>query len=429
MTRSLLIVCAAVLVCWFSRTFAQTPLFVSGRSVTIPGGTGYVGLFDLNRDGHLDLFSGSRRSGSPEVRLGDGRGRFMAAATAQSDFGIKHSAIAFRDLNNDGVLDCVQATRDMTNEFIHVFLGSESGSFVTASSTRLVANRAISFYKPQIWLLDVNEDRKLDIVTQNGRRNTVEIFTGDGRGGFAPAKVVNVEEGYNVYSAAFGDIDHDGHLDMAIAMSPLSTRDQGKVSVFRGNGVGEFAQAGEALAVDSSPILAALADLNSDTWLDIVLGHGEQELLSVLLGGSQGRFGKPTTFSLEPGTSAFTVIVGDVNQDNRSDLIVGSVNSVARPYNSAVVILLGMAAPLRQGPALHFELDPVPTEWQLAILTRMENSTSSRRVLKATLSVSFVVNDAVGGAFTKASALPHEVRLPHPRQHTFRTCVFTGLTT
>jgi hypothetical protein len=343
MTRRFFVACAAVaIVCWLSRTAAQTPLFVSGSSVTVPGGTGYVGLFDLDRDGHLDLVSGSRRSGSPEVRPGNGRGGFMEPVNGQGDFGVKHAAIAFGDVNGDGILDSAQAARDTENEYVHVFLGIEGGRFGTASHTRLVANRAFDFYKPQIWFLDVNEDGKTDIVSQNGRRNTVEVFMGDGRGGFALPKVVTVETGYNVYSAAFGDIDRDGHYDMAVAMAPFSAREQGKVSIYRGSGTGEFsAIAAATLSVDSGPILSALADINGDTYLDIVLGHGEKELLTVLRGDPTGRFERLMTFALDPGTSAFTVIVGDANRDGRSDLIVGTVNSVVRPYHSAVTVLLG----------------------------------------------------------------------------------------
>jgi hypothetical protein len=67
------------------------------------------------------------------------------------------------------------------------------------------------------------------------------------------------------------------------------------------------------------------------------------------------------TFPLESGTSAFTVIVRDVNRDRRADLIVGTVNSVSRPYNSGVVVLLGdgrtfapaAGSPFRVGPGAY----------------------------------------------------------------------------
>jgi len=362
MKHRLMIVCAASLICWFSRTAAQSPLFVGGQSVTVPGGTGYVGLFDLNRDGHLDLISGARATGKPEVRPGNGRGRFSATIDGQSDFGVMHAAIAFGDVSNDGILDSVQASRDKASEYIHVFLGSGDGRFATTPHTRLVANRAIDFYKPQIWILDVNEDRKADIVTQNGRRNTLEIFTGDGRGGFGPPEIINLDTGYNLYTSAIGDIDGDGHLDLIVAMSPLSTQEQGKVRTFRGNGTGKFSEmTGGVFAVASNPVLATLADVNGDTRLDIVLSHSERELLSVLLGETNGRLAKPATFPLEPGTSAFTVTVGDANRDKRPDLIVATVNSVARPYNSAVAVLLGngttftpaTGSPYRVGPGAY----------------------------------------------------------------------------
>ena len=357
MKRRFLTVC--VLLLWSSRSGAQSPLFFAGSPVTVSGGTGYVGLHDLNRDGHLDLVSGSRSSGNPEVRYGDGRGRFTPDVNGHVDFGIKHSAIAFGDVNGDGELDCAQATRDMTNEYIHVFLGIGNGRFSTASSTRLIAGRSIDLYKPQIWFLDVNEDRKIDLVTQNGRRNTIEIFTGDGVGGFAPVRVVSVDAGYNVYTVAFGDVDRDGHIDMAVAMSPLSTQEQGRIRIFGGNGSAEFSRAlGAPLIVASSPGMAALEDVNGDTRLDIVLSHGEKELLSVLLGESDGRFAKPMTFPLETGMSAFTVVIRDINRDRRADLIVGTVNSVSRPYNSAVVVLLGSGASFAPAPGSPYRVAP-----------------------------------------------------------------------
>ena len=358
----LLIACFVALTGWLAPATTQPALFVAGPSVAVPGGTGYVGLFDLDRDGHLDLLVGSRRGGNPEVRLGNGRGEFPATVNGQGDFRVERAAIALGDVNGDGILDSAQAAHDAENEYIHVFLGTEGGRFDTASHTRLVANRAFDFYKPQIWLLDLNEDGKTDIVTQNGRRNTVEVFVGDGRGGFAPASVVLAEAGYNAYSTAFGDVDRDGHRDMVVAMSPFAARAPGKLSVHRGSGTGEFSpMPTTSLSVDSSPALLALAAIDGDAHLDIVLGHGEKELLTVLLGDSTGRFERRMTFALEPGTSAFTVIVGDADRDGHSDLLVGTVNSVALPYDSAVTVLRGngsaftpaAGSPIRAAPGAY----------------------------------------------------------------------------
>jgi hypothetical protein len=357
MTRGF-VVLGLLLLLLVSGPAAQDGLFATGSPVTVAGGTGYVGLHDLNRDGHLDLVSGSRRTGNPDVRLGDGRGRFTPLVNGQ-DFGIRHAALAFGDVNGDDILDCVQATRDTTSEFLHVFLGIGDGRFRTESSTRLVANRSINLYKPHIWLLDVNEDRKTDLVTQNGRRNTVEIFIGNGRGGFAPAKVVSLDAGYNVYSVAFGDVDRDGHLDLAVGMSPHSVADKGRIRIFGGNGSAEFSRAlGSPLVVEPGPGIVALEDVNGDTRPDMVLSHGEKEQLSLLPGEADAKFGKPMTIPLEKGTSAFTVIVRDVNRDRRPDFIVGTVNSVTRPYDSAVVVLLGSGTTFAPAPGSPFRVGP-----------------------------------------------------------------------
>ena len=347
---------------WLLPATAQAPLFVRGPAVTVAGGTGYVGLFDFDRDGHLDLVVSPRRGGNPEVRLGDGRGGFGATVDGQGSLGVEPAAIAFGDVNGDGLLDSAQAARDTANEYLHLFLGIEGGRFAIGSHTRLVANRAFDFYKPQLWFLDANEDGNTDLVAQNGRRNTVEVFRGDGRGGFAPVTVVHAEAGYNVYSTTFGDVDRDGHFDMAVAMTPFSTREPAKISVYRGDGTGEFARLpSTSSSVDESPILLALADVNDDSYLDIVLGHGEKDLLTVLPGDSTGLFQRRMTFPLERGMSAFTAIAQDVDRDGHSDLIVGAVNSVARPYDSAITVLLGngsaftatAGSPMRVGPGAY----------------------------------------------------------------------------
>jgi hypothetical protein len=145
-------------------------------------------------------------------------------------------------------------------------------------------------------------------------------------------------------------------------LTPLSTREQGKIRILRGTGSGQFSPgAGAPMVVDSNPGIAALQDVNGDTQIDIVVSHGETELLSVVSGEPNGRFAKPMTFPLAAGMSAFTVIVNDVNRDKRADLIVGTVNSVSRPYESAVVVLLGrgnafvpaVGSPFRVGPGAY----------------------------------------------------------------------------
>jgi hypothetical protein len=61
----------------------------------------------------------------------------------------------------------------------------------------------------------------------------------------------------SVYTAGTADLDRGGHLDLVAAMSPLSTREPGKVVVLKGNGAGaSVADAVMSLALDNNPGLA-----------------------------------------------------------------------------------------------------------------------------------------------------------------------------
>src|SRR5579871_4985416 len=63
---------------------------------------------------------------------------------------------------------------------------------------------------------DVNGDGIPDIVTANFEGGGVDVFLGNGDGGFRPAVTYDVGYGYLGY-VALGDFNGDGKLDIAVA--------------------------------------------------------------------------------------------------------------------------------------------------------------------------------------------------------------------
>src|SRR5437773_1829662 len=137
----------------------------------------------------------------------------------------------------------------------------------------------------------------------------------------------SVHAGSNPTSAAVGDFNGDGKLDLAVANAGSKN-----VSVLLGNGDGTFKAPVNFGAPGSQSV--AVGDFNGDGKLDLVVTNAG---VSILLGNGDGAFRAPVTYAT--GNSPSSVAVGDFNRDGKVDLAVansGTSNGVA-----SVSVLLG----------------------------------------------------------------------------------------
>jgi len=343
-----------------TQVHSQSPLFgpAPASPVTVGPGSGPVLLADINQDGHLDLLTKHLLSQRLFLLLGDGNGHFASFAESPMRFGYQPGAIALADINNDKILDLGIASRDHKREYVHIFLGNGKGGFASVSGSPFTASASKKTYKPSLHFIDTNEDGRLDIVTANGRRNTLEILFGDARGGFSPALTVRLEPGKDRYSFALGDIDGDGHLDLVTASSVDSGGKPGRVVTKRGDGKAGFRDvAGSPSSVPSGPRVETLADVNGDRQLDLVLSHGTN-LLSVLVNLGNGMFAPAHGSALDNGMQAFAVVAADVNRDRNADLVAATVDGVTAPFKSKIVVLLGDGRGFAPAPGSPFNAEP-----------------------------------------------------------------------
>jgi len=164
---------------------------------------------------------------------------------------------------------------------------------------------------------DFNGDGKLDLAVANEGSNNVSILLGKGDGTFQAA--VDYGAGSNPSSVAVGDFRDDGKLDLVVANDGSDN-----VSILLGNGDGTF-QAAVNYGVGSAPTSVAVGDFNGDGKLDLAVVNELSNNFSILLGNGDGTFQAAVNYGA--GLSLFSVAVGDFNGDGKLDLAVASGGS------------------------------------------------------------------------------------------------------
>jgi len=302
---------------------------------------------DLNGDGKLDLVvandcgdpNNCYRNGAVSVLLGNGDGTFQPATSYWSGGG-EALSVAIADVNGDGKPDLLVANyygRDDTSHgAVGVLLGNGDGTFQPA-----IAFSSGSISGLSLAVGDVNGDGKPDLVVSHRQDfvgdydGTITLLLGNGDGTFQSPVLF---EGTGDTSVALKDVNGDGKLDIVATLScsrGICNR-EGSVTVLLGNGDGTFQQSMSYDSGGKGPASMALADLNGDGKLDLVVtnSYGASSVAGVLLGNGDGTFQHVVTHGLG-GAGTTSIAVADVNGDGKADLLVINNNE------STLGILLG----------------------------------------------------------------------------------------
>ena len=323
---------------------AQTPLFQTASPIPSGGPSGQLALVDTNADKHLDLVI-QRPQREIVVFFGNGRGQFSPAPGGPVDiFQVEPAATAVGDVVADDQADLIVAFRDKDSEYLQVFRGDGRGRFGPGGTKRYKTNASFEYYKPAIRLADVDANGSLDIITSNGRRNTIEVLLANGRRGsaaaFTAAPIVSLTPQSSFWTFGAGDVDGDERVDLVTTFDPPGAA-SARVEIRKGLGNGRFQEPSAGVDVRAGARIAAVADLNADSRPDVVLSHVDTGWLSVLLNNGKGSLALASQSPRDLGWQTFGVAVTDLNRDGRADIVATTVNSRARPYESKIAVLLG----------------------------------------------------------------------------------------
>ena len=304
--------------------------FTPAPGSPVPIGTAPLAevVADLNRDGKPDLVVANSVSNTVSVLLGNGDGTFQAAQNYA--VGQDPVSVAVGDFNGDGRLDLAVANNQSSN--VSILLGNGDGTFQTARTIPIVGMNPPFVNPLSVAVGDVNRDGKADLVvsvsfpgTLSSLAGSVYVLLGNGDGTFQAQQQVAQALG----RVTLADLRGDGKLDVVLASGIMQNFSTTTIGVLLGNGDGTFQAEQFYNTGGVGPSNVAVADLNGDGKLDLVVANSQTISggplgggnVGVLLGNGDGTFQAAQTFAISNGAPT-SVAVGDFNGDGKPDLAV-----------------------------------------------------------------------------------------------------------
>ncbi|CAF3306064.1 unnamed protein product [Rotaria sp. Silwood2] len=224
-------------------------------------------------------------------------------------------SVAVADLNRDTKPDII-GPNDMAGT-ISILLNRGDGTY----NPQVVYTTGGTASHPEgVTASDLNGDGNLDIIVANYGANNIGIFMGTGVGTYAPQVAVATGAGSGPQAVAASDVNGDGNADIIVA-----NFDGNKVGVFLGTGHGTFSpQVTYPTDAGSRPRSVVVADLNDDNKGDIIVANREGSYVAVFFNKGDGTFYPQVKYSTGAGSWPRSVVVADVNGDGTLDVIVAN---------------------------------------------------------------------------------------------------------
>ncbi|KAA6458000.1 VCBS repeat-containing protein [Acidobacteria bacterium AB60] len=214
-----------------------------------------------------------------------------------------------------------------------------------------------------IAVADINHDSNPDILvasagSDNADNGTITVLLGDGHGAFHPTSGSPIPAGHLPNDIALADMNNDGNLDLVVAnhQSPY-------LRVFLGDGRGGFHLApGSPVDIHSNPHPhgVIVADFNADGNPDAVSDSWGNNQIELLLGDGTGRLLTPGTFFPTGHRPYERLRSADFNHDGIPDIVTTNLD------DDTVSVLLGDG----HGGLHNAAGSPVPAgarPWQIAV--------------------------------------------------------------
>ncbi|CAF2417401.1 unnamed protein product [Rotaria sp. Silwood2] len=228
----------------------------------------------------------------------------------------RSSAVAIYDFNNDDQLDVL--VNNFDDDSLLLLTGNDDGTFKQATIFSTGSKSA----PKDLGIGDFNNDNRMDIVTANYGSDSIGILLAQDNGTFSNVTIYFMNHGSKPWSVAVGDFNNDSQLDIVTA-----NHGSGGLGIYLGYGDGTFANVTTySTDIIVEPISVAVGDVNNDNRLDVVITDYASNNVGVLLGHGDGTFLDATTYSVGIFSGPAAVCLVDLNNDNHLDLVVSTID-------------------------------------------------------------------------------------------------------
>jgi hypothetical protein len=223
--------------------------------------------------------------------------------------------IAAADLDRDGNVDLMIDSWGQNQ--LELLRGDGRGHF---TEWQMVPVGQHPYQRPRI--ADVNRDGWPDLLASNLDSKDLSVILGGPRG-FAPAPGSPFAAGDGPFGLAAGDLDGDGHLDIAVVDSPSSAVQSGRdgLTLLLGDGTGHFSKTAQSpLETGSRPNRLAVGDLDRNGHEDVVVSRTDTGSIAIFYLGSKAAQLRREEIAVGPGAKG--VAIADLDANGRKDIAV-----------------------------------------------------------------------------------------------------------
>jgi hypothetical protein len=299
-------------------SFGSAQDFVTGR------GPVAFAVGDFYQDGHIGVAVLNHDDATITVPRGNGDGTFRAArayTVNQQPRSVVSGDLAGNHRPDLVVSSSCESNTSCTHGTASVLIAGDNGSYHFAGSYPLGAGPVA------LALADMDGDKKQDIVALNHTDHTVSIFSGLGSGNFQQAYTLSLASA--PLAIAIADFNNDGRPDLAIIgdCGTSNCSQPGTLEIFYGAASGSF-RSGPSYPLGYMPSAIAIADINGDKHLDIVVANRCGKSAACNTSGSASVFLGTTSeqwkagADLDLGKSPSSIALADLGSRGTSDLVV-----------------------------------------------------------------------------------------------------------